>query len=794
MGLDDDDFEGLLDDLPLDEELEQSLAQIEASFTPHSQQPQARNQQKEQESQVPGDSHSARAGHFVRPSIDSASRQTNGHPGPSRAKARAEVDVDDFRVSHPRQQGRPGLPPGDDIDDDDDDAAWNSMDLDRAESEAISLSQQSRFVAPTSSAWGAKRPRLSSEDESGLAASNAKKPEKVAKGHPHEQKLLIAELQRKLAAAEQDFIKLKREKQAKEGEASLLRTHLSKVTSQFSTQSREFERAKAEHKAILAKVDKDYKEQVSRTQLQYAFKHIEQATSVAANSWANITASVNRRRARLSDQRNTQAQGSQSQSFAAAYGLSTPTRRGRNQARNLDSGGSQGSGGGAHRTGVSRTEEDSPSGRLEKRARVTPAPVPSMPSKRTVAAFPGLVNSFATSTSAKKKLQAKTCTLPASSSPPRDDQVFEDDNQDLQAQEISAEQGGQPSSSGLHPDRTTQQNNESKTGELVNTTRPVSGWSSRQQRYLWAVSTYTKRQGYLASLVLTHSSKPCPGVDGEVTDKECKSYVSREPRDDIRRGDRPISMSTLHRIVDPNLAINAPKPVQEQYAMLTDLLLQAISQGAATDAEDRFAYLLNALDSDQDDLSNEQRSELQEEEFWFAYSEIELGINAVLLRLACVFKALAGIAMKLGMVTRLYDILRLTATLCSHHTSMEQCLQSRHPIVLSLSEEEMPLAETQAMTMSQAQLSSLLKLEYSLEDIIVESIRKLCLVESASANSTVAETPALSGDVINKAKSKPGSLRFEWRFSAEGREDVLATLLTLIEFMAWDSSENQRTQ
>lgn len=185
------------------------------------------------------------------------------------------------------------------------------------------------------------------------------------------------------------------------------------------------------------------------------------------------------------------------------------------------------------------------------------------------------------------------------------------------------------------------------------TRRDTSEGSQPQQRYYWAVSTYARRQAFLASLVLSHTSAPCPSE--AATGHQKKGHI-------------PLNYSTLQRLLEPPSNVDKHVILYAEYVLATHFLLNALSQGAAMDAEDRFAYLLDTQESDSCGFppGDQDHAALLFE----CINTMDVGLSEVLEGVGLALRVMMAVSFKLGLYERVYDVFVLLRAISIHHAAM----------------------------------------------------------------------------------------------------------------------------
>lgn len=464
-------------------------------------------------------------------------------------------------------------------------------------------------------------------------------------------------------------------------------------------------------------------------------QHTELAT---AAHWSSITASVARRRGLPSSQRGYSQ--SQSQTVAAAVGLTTPTRRNRGSStRNLGSGegATQRSGGDRDRRSRANGEE-SPSRKSALKQHRQNLLESATKAKAKTPAFPGFVNLFAKPSIPTPRPASKSGrdnkAEPTKEAEVADDDgaVFQDDipAQNTEVEVTHVEQACGPSSS-LVVDQEDHPQVEPKI---------PTGWDHPQYRYLWAVTTYSKQLSFISSLILSHSSAPCS------TSSTSSHAISHS--------------STLYRLLNASFPAQTPIALQEQYIVTTHMLLNILSQGTATDAEDRFAYLLDKFDYEEHmDLDDEDKLKEEIKEFWACHTVINEGVNDVLNGIASILCTMMAISLQSGMIQRLHDVFILMRSICIHQPSMISAILTGFSTSQLLADVER--SQVVGQTPSQ-DASPPVQLEMDVIKVIITCIRRATV----------------------KMERREKEEEDGWRLQEEESKQLLKALLGMIEVIA----------
>lgn len=273
-----------------------------------------------------------------------------------------------------------------------------------------------------------------------------------------------------------------------------------------------------------------------------------------------------------------------------------------------------------------------------------------------------------------------------------------------------------------------------------------SGWANPQYRFLWATTTYSKQLSFICSLILSHSSPPCSDDD---TSSHALSHSS-----------------TLYRLLNASLPAQTSVALQEEYIVLTHMLLNLLSQGSATDAEGRFAYLLEKQDyEDRGDLNEDDRQREDEEEFWDCQTVINEAVSEILEGIATILGSMMVVSLRAGMAQRIYDVFVLMRSICIHEPSMIQAVLAFDPATIKK-------AVSEAMPVS-SQSTRLARLQPNHMNVVNAVI--ICIQELAG-----------------KGESKQGSEDKERRLQGKAGERLVKASLGIIDTIAYQAQSNDQ--
>lgn len=514
----------------------------------------------------------------------------------------------------------------------------------RAQSQIQRLSQQPYSQVPYDYAANATSKRARSPQDGSLDANRqkaARRVDQTVAEDMHAENDRIIMLTKQLAEKAAEAEKFKQQMYAKDGEVKLLRGNMNNTIAQYTSMLREREEAISVQKLTAQQFKQANEALVNENRTLKSFRVIEANTNTSHHLWSSVSASVSRRRAQAAASRNEAALGSGgrdpsqslSQSHAATIGLITPTKKNRsNGNRNL----------GSPSTSM-RGDDSSPT---SGRGRTSAVPASST-AKR--ASFPGFVNSFAKPFVVKETqpdISAVRHRREISDIP--DNEVFLDHSDVMATQPLASQSSG--------PSRPHEQTIVAR-GLAVQTEGQDAGddgisiwWGEPRLRHLWAVKTYSQRQGHLASLILAHGTSPV--------------IQSKDGRDDVKG--LPVT-TTLHRLIHVSLPHDCPLWLREEYDLAANSFLTSMSRGTPMDADTRFASLLEKLPYEEDDITEQERVACDQVAQVGIVELIDQGIADVLEGLTTSLRFMMAIAFKVGDYERVCDVLALTRSIASHY-------------------------------------------------------------------------------------------------------------------------------
>ncbi|KAJ9478668.1 ATP-dependent RNA helicase ROK1 [Pseudozyma hubeiensis] len=664
----DDEFDSLFDDGNfLDPELEESLAQAEATYTA-SQAVQQHAQSSSMQTAQPTTSVSSfrnqsdtlrparRIGTFVQP----PAKKQRLDPGPSnlgRSAARfPEPEPDEVIVRNLREE---------EFGDNDDEHWWAGNNaLDQVEEEAIRMSQQMPTSQPHASHSRPNQPppRMA-PDKSRTSSVSHKPPDSTktsrdpatSRSHPDNEELerLRAEVEQLRAAQkaqEETVDRLKQEAYRKSGEVAVVRQNLTKLNAENSKlREREVVREQ-EHRAALERLQKDQERRLQRLETETAFRRVEQDTSrrIWPSSVARLPASGLRD---VVDRR---------QENQVRAGLTTPTKANRYGVR-----GGSGSSGTRQRyvdTANDREEPGTPTRSAVKPAPHFPRPPTAATSASKKQAFRGLQNSFADFGPVQEKIrqqkQSPAKTSKAGALPPADWDM--DQSRAMGASEaahddtlMDLDEGPPPG-----PSRKILAQREAGSG------RPDQ---RREHMYLAAVSEILSRRNTIVSILLSHSSVPAAVPTSFPSN--CFNPSASRPSDAMSRPaeNNGFSTSTLRRLISANLVPDCPDLLLFRYRKAVESLLASLSRAKVLEPEER-EDVSRLLSTDSTDHA------IEELDFSSATMHLSHAIASSLM-------IMAGVLLRLCQTDLLTDVMRLVSCLVStlprFYLDLE-CLQADH--------------------------------------------------------------------------------------------------------------------
>lgn len=542
----------------------------------------------------------------------------------------------DFEVRH----NGPGRPPalgagyGKALHDDEaDDWAITDPDAwDKAEEEAVRLSQ--RTVSPD---------RANQQRHLGTAARSARvgEPSRRPPGIPEEVPTSpkrhneqpsedgdVAKLRAEIEAMKAQLnLALNESKEnknrmyAREGEIKIVRERHDKVERELAEIRIQAQKQQEEFQRRLEERERTFAAEKERIDTQAAFHRLEHETSAKRTMWPGSAR-----------RRPPHGGFAASQSFSQApYAPppvmpTTPTRRNRGEPRTPSSKHRSGSQGQTNRSSTRRLEqEESPTRRARGRRDMSsgrPMAPPGPTPKR--AAFPGFDNSFTADFSAPRKRPQPQPEEP----PGGEDMMLVDGGDDTFGEAAPAAE-----------DSSAQQTTPPVTDH------PISYAEIRRQRYLWALSALSRRRASLVALLLSHFSDP-PLAPLSLP----RSRYLNSPL--VGPKLVPTHPVTFHRLLDVMLPTGAHPHLAGQQRAATELLLGTMTEGVGGgDGPRRLA--LWAKEAPEQPPAQSKREELEDAAYWESQELIDESMQDLFEDLAVGLRTLAGIYLRICMVSRM---------------------------------------------------------------------------------------------------------------------------------------------
>ncbi len=772
---DDDEFDSLFDDQSfLDPELEESLAQVEATYTAS---------QVVQPPPKPSTSHAAtpsntsfrlntdsyrptnRRGTFVQPSakrqrLDPGPSNLSHVVGPSKPSTRRalEPEPDQVIVRNLRDE---------DFGDNDDDQWWATNNaLDQVEEEAIRMSQQPasqpHASTPTNNSHS-NTSRLPQESHrNGVTARKPPDPDRnpatnaaAPRQNPvdnDELEKLRAEVERLRSAqkAQEEMVdKLKQEAYRKSGEVSVVRQNLTKLN-QENSQLREREVLREqEHKAALDRLQKDQERRLQRLETETAFRRVEQDTS--RRIWPSSVARLPPVGLRDVDRR---------QESQVRAGLTTPTKANRFGVRG------SGSSGNRQRfaeTPADRDEPGTPTRSTTKPAPVFPRPPTAGTSASKTKAFRGLQNSFADFGPVQDKIRQQQRQSP--SKPPKTGTLAPADWDAEQDQTMAF--GGADHADIVMVDRPGSPFKTTATAaqhdpQMVQTS---SLSAKKEYSYLAAVSEILHRRTTIVSLLLSHASYAAAAPNTYPSNRFNPS--GSHPQ---KQTSGVPNTSTLSRLISANLVSDCPKLLLFRYRKAVETLLTQLSTARVMEPKER---------EDAFSLLPDPDAEIDVEEITFAFATMQLS-QAI----ASSLMVMAGVLLRTCQTDLLTDVLRLVSCLVSMLPRFwmdAECLKTDTEAKRS---ELSFLGSNDADAQAQwARLSTPIQLREILAQCLDDCRPPLGSGDAVSSASRAVDST--QGKYSELAEEQKERLEVgNWILSSEAREDLLHAVVQTLEAMS----------
>ncbi|CDS00406.1 uncharacterized protein SPSC_01637 [Sporisorium scitamineum] len=771
LDADEDEFDSLFDDL--DPELEESLAQAEATYTAS---------QAVQQAAVPSTHHAA----APQPSISGSSFRLHAEPSrsarrtgtflhPPAKKRRLDPGPSNLsRVASRHPEPEPDQVIVRDLRDDDfadnDDEQWwaGNNALDQVEEEAIRMSQQppttSQPHAPSTThhnpiaACALHRPPA--------ASTKPPDPKRAANGSPNdhasvqsdELEQLRAEVERLRAAhkaQEETVDKLKQEVYRKSGEVAVVRQNLTKLNLENSKlREREVVREQ-EHRTALERLQKDQECRLQRLETETAFRRVEQDTS--RRIWPSSVARLPPVGLREMDRR---------QDNQVRASLTTPTKANRFGVR-----GGSGSSGSRQRhadTAADREEPSTPTRSTSKSAPQFPRPPTATTSASKAKAFRGLQNSFADFGPVQEKIrqqrQSPSKQSKSGALPPADWDM--DQSRTADVAEPTAEHDD------IHMD------DYRPASPLRTTTTGQRGAGldqpdrTKEHHYLAAVSEILSRRTTIVSLLLSHSSTRAAAPDSYPSNRFNPS--ASHPSDPKSKASEHTvsSFSTFGRLISANLVSDCPPLVLFRYREAVESLLTSLSRARVLEPEER-EDALGLLSTDCN------KPGIEELDFCSATMHLSHAIASSLM-------VMAGVLLRLCQTDLLTDVLRLVSCLVSTLPRFWLDLECLEPNPEAKSNEIAFLGADESIYNRQwSQYAS----PISVREILAQCIDG-CRFGASSRRDCTASDHIGDGDLYRETRAaatdagaSDGAGFGDWSLSPAAREDLLHAVVQVLEAM-----------
>lgn len=402
----------------------------------------------------------------------------------------------------------------------------------------------------------------------------------------------------------------------RDGEIKMVRERNERFERELAEMRLSIQRQQEEFQRRLEDRERAYAAERERIDTNAAFQRLEQETSAKRTVWP---ASV-RRRNRLAE--NSQASVSASHCFAPSVAPKTPNKRRHVSPHQPRSGASPSSS--RHTKQSLHTEVENPIRLHSHDQRKAPN------QKRTTATFTkqfaGFDNSF------------------VELSPASESSKKEDGRKDAPSQQYAIGQMDVDAVGETHCQM-----------ESVGSLEPIGKevqdyWAaklstSRQERYLWAVSWFSRRRAGLTALLLAHSS-PQPLAPLSLP---ASRYLNDAVVSPTLVPDFP---STFHRLLDTRLPLSTDPEVRSRHRQATGLLMATAMSGAyASDGEKRFSFLINPT-SDVRPTDQETLAAIEETDYWDCEDAAAAGMEDLFEYLVVALRTLMGIYLRLCMVSR----------------------------------------------------------------------------------------------------------------------------------------------
>ena len=776
---DEDEFDSLFDDESfLDPELEESLAQVEATYTASQAVQHSTNGPAFNTVTPASHSSSSRRGLFVPPvakrqRLDPGPSNLSRVAGPSKSTLHREPEPDQVIIRDLRDEEFSG---------NDDEQWWvGNAALDQVEQEAIRMSQQMPTSQPRASTPAANNdsarlvqdraratadrtstttlrkppdPKRSPHDTRGTAANQ----ESVDNDELAELRAEVERLRSAQKAQEEMVEKLKQESYRKAGEVAVVRQNLTKLNQENSKlREREVVREQ-EHRTALERLQKDQERRLQRLETETAFRRVEQDTS--RRIWPSSVARLPPVGLRDVDRRQ--------ESQVRAGLTTTPTKSNRFGVR-----GGSGSSGTRQRyadTTANRDEPGTPTRSAVKPAPHFPRPPTAFGSASKSKAFRGLQNSFADFGPVQEKIRQQRQS-PAKGNKqgalaPADWDADHSIPAAYTEQEDVLMADDHPPASPIKATTTTTAQRDQPSQR--------STAEQKEHNYLAAISEILSRRTAIVSLLLSHSSPQAAAPASYPSN--CFNPSASHPRAKATEttADNSFSSSTLSRLISANLVSDCPDLLLFRYRKAVDSLLTNLSKARVLEPEERedASRLLSIGDSDQS---------IEELDFSSATMHLSHAIASSLM-------VMAGVLLRLCQTDLLTDVLRLVSCLVSmlprfwlDLECVQTELETRRDEIAFLGPDKAALADQWSKYMTPVHL----------RDILAQCIDDCRDPSSASteAGETAARMDQKSDGAARRAlerseadPDKHGA--GDWILSSEAREDLLQAVVQVLEAMS----------
>ncbi|PWN23693.1 hypothetical protein BCV69DRAFT_279623 [Microstroma glucosiphilum] len=606
----------------------------------------------------------------------------------------------------------------------------------------------------------------------------------------------LEDLRAQLRAALAETRMSKNKMYAREGEVKMVRERNEKAERELAELRLKAQKQQEEFQKQLEEREKSFAAEKERIDTNAAFFRLEHETSVKRVAWPGSV-----RRRGTGPGRGIGPAGSQSIGFSQSQYApppvmpTTPTRRGRGQGLPSPStphrSGSQGYSSPSRRVGL----DDSPSKGRDQNRRddlIAPAILNKTrgSAQKKVAAFPGFDNSFTAELPTKRTPKPVASRLQDISERAGASQTHDIDMTMIADDPVPANQADTTMTS------------------LPQTTfdGKASTIATRQRRYRWAVSALFRRRAALVGLLLAHSSPQSePPLSLPRSRYVTSSVATPKPVAD--------HTATIHRVLDVDLPTEVRPELRGRQQVATELLLTTMTDGTSGNGgEHRFTF----LDLLPDELPADQEAldELDGRDYWDCQEAIDEGMQDLYEDLAVSLRTLLGLYLRLCMTDALQDVMALmTALSVAEPAIINAFMSSELAYELEVppqASEEMAdgvniAAATQQPGTQQRRRSLTARPPVPTPDQIpsclIECIRKAGGVLPLRITSpesiappepeplqVASQRPNATQSRKIRAKAKrdnEASLNISWDMGTDQREDVLETVLSLLEVFVW---------